>query len=339
MSLSRQLLTFAAAGAAALAAAACSKRDSSPSTSNSCTVALAGATTSVSSAATTGTIAVTAASTCSWTAQSSAPFITLTSGASGTGNGSVGYSIASNSGDARSASIVVNGAAVNFTQSAAQVQAGAGCTVVLSTTNTKVNSGGGTITITGTTTTSNCAWTAVSNASFLTVPSGTIVGNGSVIVTVAQNSGASRSGTLTIAGQTVTITQDAGVVAAFNMSDPAQTTDATNVCQIRGATGSTTTCTLRSTSFTGSSNSITTYTWTVQYTYGDVTVINSTSSFPNLQIKDSCGKPNSGATDDGALQPLDVTLTVTDSNNNTATAKSGTGNQPPLFLQLFNCNH
>jgi hypothetical protein len=77
----------------------------------------------------------------------------------------------------------------------------------------------------------------------------------------------------------------------------------------------------------------------VQYTYGDVTVISATSSSPNLSFQDQCGRPNAGATDDGALQPLDVTLTVTDNNNNTATAKSGTGNQPPLFLQLFNCNH
>jgi len=80
------------------------------------------------------------------------------------------------------------------------------------------------------------------------------------------------------------------------------------------------------------------FTWAVQYNYGTVKVINSTSSDPNLTIVDQCGVANAGATDEGTLQPLDVTLTVTDALGNTATAKSGQGNQPPLFVQLFNCD-
>jgi hypothetical protein len=80
------------------------------------------------------------------------------------------------------------------------------------------------------------------------------------------------------------------------------------------------------------------FTWTVQYNYGTVKVINSTSSSPNLPFTDQCGVGNAGATDDGALQPLDVTLTVTDALGNTATARSGEGNQPKLFVQLFNCD-
>jgi hypothetical protein len=80
------------------------------------------------------------------------------------------------------------------------------------------------------------------------------------------------------------------------------------------------------------------FTWTVQYTYGTVKVINSTSSDPNLQIIDQCGTANGGASDEGALQPLDVTLMVTDALGNTATTMSGQGNQPSLFVQLFNCD-
>ena len=41
--------------------------------------------------------------------------------------------------------------------------------------------------------------------------------------------------------------------------------------------------------------------------------------------------------DDGAAQPLAVTLTVTDSSGGTATVTSGSGSQPPLFLRLFKC--
>jgi len=153
---------------------------------------------------------------------------------------------------------------------------------------------------------------------------------------VAPSTGAGRSGTVTVGGQTVTISQDPGVFAAFNLFDPGQTSSATNVCQFRSG-GASNTCTLQSTSFTGGANAIVSYAWTVQYTYGTVKVISSTSSVSSLAITDTCGVANGGATDDGALNTLDVTLTVTDGAGNTATAKSGAGSQPALFVQLFNC--
>ncbi|HKQ78305.1 MAG TPA: BACON domain-containing carbohydrate-binding protein, partial [Blastocatellia bacterium] len=62
---------------------------------------------------------------------------------------------------------------------------------------------------------SGCAWTATSNAAWLTISSGA-AGNSSGVVnySVAANTGASqRTGTLTIAGQTFTVTQAAGVQA------------------------------------------------------------------------------------------------------------------------------
>ena len=337
MSYNRFLLVTALSAGVALAAAACSKSDTAPSSgASSCSVTLGSVTTSVGSSATTGTLPVTAASTCSWTAVSSASFLTVTSGATGTGNGSVGYSIAANTGADRSASIAVNGTSVNFTQSAFQLVAPA-CAISVSTTNAKANSGGGPVSI-ALSTVSSCSWTATSNSPFLTITSGASgSGPGTIVVTAAQNTGASRTGTVTIGGTTVTITQDAGVLASFNLFDPGQTAGATNVCQIRSATGAATTCTLRSTSFTGGSNSISSYAWTVQYTYGSVKVINSTSSTPDLSFSDTCGAANGGATDDGVNQPLSVTLTVTDSAGNTATATAGSGTQPPLFVQLFNC--
>jgi uncharacterized protein (TIGR03437 family) len=60
---------------------------------------------------------------------------------------------------------------------------------------------------------SGCAWTASSNASWITIQSGVSgTGNGTVTLSISANtSGSSRSGTLTIGGQTVTITQAAGV--------------------------------------------------------------------------------------------------------------------------------
>jgi YVTN family beta-propeller protein len=56
---------------------------------------------------------------------------------------------------------------------------------------------------------SDCSWTAVSNANWITITADGGSGNGTVSYTVAANTSASgRSGTLTIAGQTFTVGQD-----------------------------------------------------------------------------------------------------------------------------------
>jgi hypothetical protein len=59
------------------------------------------------------------------------------------------------------------------------------------------------------TTQSGCTWTASGNANWITITSGsTGSGHGSVHFTAAANStGNNRTGTLTIAGQTFTLTQ------------------------------------------------------------------------------------------------------------------------------------
>ena len=76
--------------------------------------------------------------------------------------------------------------------------------------------------------TAPCDWNAVSNSSFITIDSGASGnGNGSVNFTVAQNTtGAARVGTLTVAGRTVTITQDAAPLAS---NDTASTDEDTPV--------------------------------------------------------------------------------------------------------------
>ena len=67
------------------------------------------------------------------------------------------------------------------------------------------------------TTSNGCAWTATSNASWLTITSGgSGSSNGAVSYTVAANTdGNARTGTLTVAGQTVTVTQP-GVFASVS---------------------------------------------------------------------------------------------------------------------------
>lgn len=88
------------------------------------------------------------------------------------------------------------------------------CTFTVSPTSQSFASGGGSGSVT-VTTQSGCSWTAASNAPWITITSGTSgIGSGTVNYSVAANtSGMSRTGTLTIAGQTVTVTQTAGTPA------------------------------------------------------------------------------------------------------------------------------
>jgi len=84
------------------------------------------------------------------------------------------------------------------------------CTYSLSATSANASAAGGAQSV-NVITASGCAWTAASNAGFLSINSVTPgIGNGTVSYQVTANSGAARSGTLTIAGQTFTVNQ-AGV--------------------------------------------------------------------------------------------------------------------------------
>ncbi len=329
------LLASAASAAVALLAAACATSTSAPAASSaSCTITVGAVTTAVSASGTTGTIPVTAGTGCAWTAVSSAAFLTV-SPAAGTGNGSVSYTVTSNQGAPRSASITIGTAVTNFTQDAPQ--APGQCAISLSASTKAANSGGGDVSV-DVAGVSACGWKAASNSSFLTVKSGASgSGNGTVVITAAPNPGRTRSGTVTIGGVTFTVTQDDGITASFQLLDPGQSTAATTECRIRGATGSTTTCTLQSTSITQGPKAIVSYAWTIQYTYVTVKTLTPVSTVPTVAIADQCGQTSS--TDDGVSQPLSVSLTVTDSGGNTATATAGAGSQPALAIRLFTCGN
>ena len=84
-----------------------------------------------------------------------------------------------------------------------------GCTYSLLPTSDSFSASGGTGSV-SVTTQSECNWTAISNDSWITVTSGSSgTGNGTVNYSVAANSGASRIGTITIAGKTFTVNQSA----------------------------------------------------------------------------------------------------------------------------------
>ena len=86
-------------------------------------------------------------------------------------------------------------------------ECGGSCSYSINPTGASYAAGGGTGSVT-VTAGAGCSWTAVSNATFITITSGASgSGNGTVNYSVAANGGTSRTGTMTIAGQTFTVTQ------------------------------------------------------------------------------------------------------------------------------------
>ena len=163
----------------------------------------------------TGTVTVSAGIGCAWTASSNAGWVGVTSGANGSGNGSVGFSVAANTGGARSGTLTIAGQAFTVTQAAA-----ASCIYSISPTSAAIAATGGTGTV-AVSTGNGCTWTARSNAGWVGVSSGANgSGNGSVGFGVEANTGGARSGTLTIAGQTFTVTQAAAAVSCTYSISP-----------------------------------------------------------------------------------------------------------------------
>src|SRR5262249_53525007 len=199
------------------------------------------------------------------------------------------------------------------------------CTYAISPATLNINSTSATATI-AVTTGANCSWTASTTSSFITILSGAAgTGPGSVFIAVPDNPGAARTGTVTIGGQTFTLSQaGASVAASFQFFDPGTTSGPVTACRLRSLStpAGATTCTLQSNSQPIGTSSITNYSWQVQYTYGTngVTLTQSGSS-PTFSFQDMCGK--TGSSDTGASTPLQVILTVTDSSGNTATVSSG----------------
>jgi hypothetical protein len=82
-----------------------------------CSFSISPTSASVAAAGGTGTVSVTASAGCSWTAASNAAFITVTGGASGTGSGTVSYSVAANTATtSRTGTLTIAGQTFTVTQ-------------------------------------------------------------------------------------------------------------------------------------------------------------------------------------------------------------------------------
>lgn len=161
---------------------------------------------------TTGTIAVTVAAGCSWSAVGD-EWVRF-SPTSGTGNGSVTYQVDPNqSTSSRSWTVKVAGTTVTLTQGA-----GGGCSFTVAPGSVSAPGTGSTGTLAVTTTT-GCAWTASSPASWVTVQPASGSGNANVTFTVAANTTtAARSVSLTVAGKSVAVSQAAACTYTLSTS-------------------------------------------------------------------------------------------------------------------------
>jgi hypothetical protein len=149
-----------------------------------------------------GAIVVTTGAGCSWSAQSNAPWIAITSGTSGAGPATVAFSVAASTGPARSGTMTIAGYAVTVSQSS-------GCRYTISpTAQTMPWPGGpGSIAVSAG---DGCLWTTAGSAPWARITSGhSGAGAGTVgYVADVTPSSVARSTTFSVAGQTFTLNQE-----------------------------------------------------------------------------------------------------------------------------------
>ena len=161
-----------------------------------------------------GSAALSTSTSCAWTASSNNSWITLDAGSrGGIGPSTIAFAVAANlSASIRTGTLTIENQTFTITQQ------GTSCNYIVSPTSRAFNYTGGTGTL-SVTTSSGCTWPATSDETWITITTGASgSGSGNVTYSVASNSTAhtTRSGTLTIAGQTVTVTQE-GLAALFSL--------------------------------------------------------------------------------------------------------------------------
>jgi hypothetical protein len=155
---------------------------------------------------------------CSWTASSGASWLTITSAQSGNASSVISIAFSSNYDAPRDGVVMVRWPTPTEGQNIHVEQAG--CHYAVSKNSFSFTSAGGSGTFDvlqetepntcGGPLQDACVWTAKSNVSWITITTGMpSKGDNPVAFTIAANSGASRSGTITVRDKVVTITQAA----------------------------------------------------------------------------------------------------------------------------------
>jgi hypothetical protein len=174
--------------------------------STKCAVSATAETASFPPAGGTGQVMVTTNRECPWTATTASPWIQLNGTTSGQGQARLWFAVVPNADPAvRQGTITVADQQVAITQQAAT------CTFSVEPAQGQVPPAGGRGTVHVKASSRLCAWTARSDAGWLSIVEGTQgTGDGQVVYEAQPTSGPPRSGTLTIAGQSVPVGQGDG---------------------------------------------------------------------------------------------------------------------------------
>src|SRR6476469_3592401 len=155
---------------ALLAAVACgssSTTSTAPATVPQCGVSLGSADMTVPASGGNGRVAVTTARECSWTATSSASWLTIRGAASGQGDGSVEFVAAANSDPSSRRGVI----ALND-QQASVTQAAADCSLTLADSSASLSQAGGSGTVQVRASSAQCTWSASADVSWIVIRSG-----------------------------------------------------------------------------------------------------------------------------------------------------------------------
>lgn len=232
----RILKAAAVVAGISIAAATCGGSPSSPAPV--CNITISPPNADFGSNGGTGSVSVTAPAGCTWAATAGASWITITGGASGSGPGTVTYSLSANPGtDLRSGPVTIGGQTLTVRQ---QGRTAASCTYTLSHDRQDFGpeTGSGSFTVSAA---AECAWSATSDSPWVVVTAGAQgSGNGTVAYAVSANGGVpGRDAMITVADRTFEVRQ-AGDVSrcdysltpvAFDPCMPAGTVQATLTTQ------------------------------------------------------------------------------------------------------------
>jgi hypothetical protein len=199
------------AGCLALALiVACDKSSPTEPTPTPCTYTLSTMALAIGAGGGPGSVNVTSAAQCTWTAASDRAWMSITSGANGTGNGVVNVSLTPNASSAvRTGTLTIAGLAVAVRQEAPEP-----CSIGISPVDAAYSKDAATGTF-AVTAAAGCEWTARSSAAWLTVSSGeTGTGNGTVAYALERNRATTpRTATITVGERTFTVSQAADTSA------------------------------------------------------------------------------------------------------------------------------
>jgi subtilisin-like proprotein convertase family protein len=177
---------------------------------NACLFTISPSAQAFSAAGGAGSFQINTPANCGWAVSTAHSFITIDSPPNGTNNATVNYTVAANTGGARTGSITITD---GFNSRTFQIQQGSGCPTALAQTNLDFTASGGTGSVAVTAGT-GCVWQAVSDVNWIQITSAQQSGNGTVVFNVLPNSTrTARSATVTVGARILNVGQ-AGIAGA-----------------------------------------------------------------------------------------------------------------------------